>query len=337
MNTIPLSQLSAYRAMRDGFSKCGLELDPVLMGTGLIASLDDVVSGGELADLFDIAWRAAVNHTGDEAIGLKMTPSQPMIGLGSMAHLVLAANDVHSAFQQLSRFTGVISPTTAVGIEITDKLCRLTITLWSGHQSAAQQRYDFMSATLLQGLYWLSGLHLQPLRVLHPFAAPANPKIWEDVFECPVVWGASEFVLEFPASVLSLPVPTADPSIADLSERLAARLLEQQGGSLVAHLRQVVSRQLAKGDPRREQVAAALCMSERTLQRRLTDAGTSFHEVVDQTRRELAQRLLDAGGTSPTEMSDALGFSDPSNFYRACKRWFGRSPGDYKSPGAAAG
>jgi len=47
---------------------------------------------------------------------------------------------------------------------------------------------------------------------------------------------------------------------------------------------------------------------------------------VDDTRRELAQRYFVNGAYSPTEMSFALGFSDPSNFYRACKRWFGRTP-----------
>ena len=83
---------------------------------------------------------------------------------------------------------------------------------------------------------------------------------------------------------------------------------------------------ISKGEPRRETVASVLCMSERTLQRRLTEEGTSFIELVDATRRELAQRYLGNGAFTPTEMSFALGFSDPSNFYRACKRWFGHTP-----------
>ncbi|GAA0759712.1 AraC family transcriptional regulator [Ideonella azotifigens] len=330
MNTIPLRQLSAYRAMLDGFSRFGMDLDTVLMGTGRLRSLDDVVPRVDLADLFDTAWRAAVAHTGDDAIGLKMTPRQPMLGLGSMAHLVMAADDIRCALQQFSRFTGVISPTTSVGLELGPERCRVTLRVSPGHQPAAQQRYDFMAATLLQGFFWVCGLQIRPLVVHHPFPAPADPGPWLEAFGAPVMFGAGEFSMEFPQSILSLPVPTADPSIADLSERLATRLLEQQGGSLVAQVRQVVSRQLPRGDPRREQVAAVLCMSERTLQRRLNEAGTTFHELVDDTRRELAQRFLDSGGATPTEMSFALGFSDPSNFYRACKRWFGRSPGDYR-------
>jgi AraC-like DNA-binding protein len=91
-------------------------------------------------------------------------------------------------------------------------------------------------------------------------------------------------------------------------------------------VRQVLLKHLAKGDPRRESMASLLCMSERTLQRRLTEEGTSFAGLVDEVRRELAQRYFAQGVFTPTEMTFALGFSDPSNFYRACKRWFGHSP-----------
>lgn len=330
MNTIPLRQLSAYRAMHDGFARHGMDLDAVLLADPRVSSLDAVLGSQDLADLFDLAWRAALQQTGDPAIGLKMTPRQPMLGLGSMAHLVLAASDMRSALQQLSRFTGVISPTTSVGLEVAADRCRVTMRLAPGHQPAVQQRYDFMSATLIHGIEWISCQTLKPMRVCHPFPAPADPAPWEQAFGAPVQFGAPEFALEFPLSILDMPVPTADPSIADLSERLAARLIEQQGGSLIARVREVLTRELSRGDPRREQIAAALKLSERTLQRRLHEAGTTFNELVDATRRELAERYLASGSATPTEMSFALGFSDPSNFYRACKRWFGRPPGEVR-------
>jgi AraC-like DNA-binding protein len=330
MNTIPLRQLSAYRAMHDGFARHAMDLDAVLLADPRVGNLDVVLDSLDLADLFDLAWRAALSQTGDPAIGLKMTPRQPMLGLGSMAHLVLAASDMRSALQQLSRFTGVISPTTAVGLDITPSCCRLTMRLSPGHQPAVQQRYDFMSATLVHGIDWISGRSLRPLRVCHPFPAPQDPRPWQEAFGAPVLFSAAEFALEFPLDILSLPMPTADPSIADLSERLALRLIEQQGGSLTARVREVLSKELSRGDPRREQVAAALNLSERTLQRRLHDAGTTFNDLVDATRRELAERYIASGSATPTEMSFALGFSDPSNFYRACKRWFGRPPGEVR-------
>lgn len=330
MNTLPLRQLCAYRAMHDGFSRCGLDLDAFLLGEGGVATLEAVLPATTLADLFDAAWRHAVARTGDPAIGLRMTPRQPLIGLGGMAHLVLAAPDVRTALYQLERFTGVISPTTAMSLEISDSGVRIGVQVSPGARPAASQRFDFMAYTVLQGIWWLLGQVLRPQRVSCPFPAPVDPRPWEEAYGAPVRFGGSVYALDMPRHLLDLPVPTADPMIADLSEQLASRLLALQGGSLVARVREAVSRQLARGDPRREQVAAELRMSERTLQRHLSDLGTSFQDVVDDTRREMARRLLEAGSATPTEMSFALGFADPSTFYRACKRWFGCSPSEFR-------
>jgi AraC-like DNA-binding protein len=85
---------------------------------------------------------------------------------------------------------------------------------------------------------------------------------------------------------------------------------------------------LPKGPPHRDDVAAQMMMSERTLQRRLAEEGTSFTNLVDDTRRELARQSLSAGELSLKMLSFQLGFSEPSAFYRACKRWFGMAPSD---------
>ena len=85
---------------------------------------------------------------------------------------------------------------------------------------------------------------------------------------------------------------------------------------------------LPKGPPHRDDVAAQLMMSERTLQRRLAEEGTSFTNLVDDTRRELARQSLNSGDLSLKMLSFQLGFSEPSAFYRACKRWFGMAPSD---------
>jgi AraC-like DNA-binding protein len=172
----------------------------------------------------------------------------------------------------------------------------------------------------------VTGREIKPVVLHHPGPVPADPTRWQRAFGCPVHFGAPSCRIELALRDLALPIPTADPAVADLCERIATQLAEQQGGSVSLRVRQVLMKHLAKGDPRRESMASMLCMSERTLQRRLTEEGTSFAGLVDNVRRELAQRYFAQGAFTPTEMTFALGFSDPSNFYRACKRWFGRSP-----------
>lgn len=108
--------------------------------------------------------------------------------------------------------------------------------------------------------------------------------------------------------------------------RMTEQAAQEMGEHFTGKVRQAITRILHKGDPRREQVAEILCVSERTLQRRLSEEGTSFAEIVDAVRRERAERMLARGFLTVTQMACELGFSDPSNFYRACKRWFGLSP-----------
>ena len=72
-------------------------------------------------------------------------------------------------------------------------------------------------------------------------------------------------------------------------------------------------------------------MSERTLMRRLQDEGSSYNQLLDATRRELAQRYLRQKNLSLGQITYLLGFADQSNFFRACKRWFDASPSQYRA------
>ena len=77
-------------------------------------------------------------------------------------------------------------------------------------------------------------------------------------------------------------------------------------------------------------LSAALKISRRTLQRRLQTEGTSFQQLLDRARRELAQHYLRTRRNSIRDVAELLGFEDQSNLFRACKRWFGVSPGQYR-------
>ena len=66
-------------------------------------------------------------------------------------------------------------PTTSVGLHVDQDACRITLRISAGKLAVPQQRYDFMAATFLKGMFWLVGEKVNPLRVHHPYAAPADP------------------------------------------------------------------------------------------------------------------------------------------------------------------
>jgi len=331
MKPMLMSDVGWCKAMKDVFTQNGLDADALFNEAGLVVG-DVDVDLPELTDAFSRAWALAVNKTHNPAIGLTK-PTHPLVSLGVLSHVVLAASDVRSALQSLARFTHLASPTASVEMRVVGERCQIGLQIMPGRLPVAPQRYDYLGVTCLRGIHWVTGREVRPLVFHHPGPEPAHPELWREAFGCPVVFNAAECILELPAHELSQPIPTADPTVSDLCERIAAQIAEAQGGSVSVRVRQVLMKHLSKGDPRRETVAATLCMSERTLQRRLTEEGTSFAELVDEVRREAAERYFRHGDFSPTEITFALGFSDPSNFYRACKRWFGRSPSNMRCTG----
>jgi AraC-like DNA-binding protein len=120
--------------------------------------------------------------------------------------------------------------------------------------------------------------------------------------------------------------------LAELHDRFAGEYLRRFDHSQTSYrAREVIIRRLPDGEPRRDQVAGELRMSERTLQRRLGAEATSFAELLDNTRRELAGQYLSRLHLSLAQAAYLLGFTDQSSFFRACRRWFDLSPGQYRS------
>jgi AraC-like DNA-binding protein len=131
---------------------------------------------------------------------------------------------------------------------------------------------------------------------------------------------------------MSAALPTSNSQLAELHERFAGEYLKHFDHAQTSYrAREVIIRRLPDGEPRRDEVAGELCMSERTLQRRLEEEATSFVQLMDDTRRELAEQYLGRLHLSLAQTAYLLGFADQSSFFRACRRWFDLSPGQYRS------
>jgi AraC-like DNA-binding protein len=109
-------------------------------------------------------------------------------------------------------------------------------------------------------------------------------------------------------------------------ELLAARLRETAEPRVVVDVRREVAAQLASDRARLDDVAAALALTPRTLQRKLADAGTSFQAVHDAARQALAEALLRDSRLNLTDVAYMLGYREQSSFNRACRDWFGNTP-----------
>ena len=149
-------------------------------------------------------------------------------------------------------------------------------------------------------------------------------------------FGAPVSSLKFEPSALRWPGREASPRLHETLLGEAEDVLGELTPSVPQHVARVVADRFRGGVPTLGEVSASLAMSQRTLQRNLESEGTTFLEVVDAVRRRLALAHLASGALTLHEISFLLGYSDPSAFSRAFKRWTGQTPGDYRSRSLAA-
>lgn len=163
------------------------------------------------------------------------------------------------------------------------------------------------------------------------WASPSYAEEYRAYHPGPVRFDAPSTQLTLPAEWLSRTCPMADPVMYESSirklEGLARRL--ESDDHVVARVEALIEASGVRGLSL-EQVARRVHLSARTLIRRLKRAGTTYHELLDAHRRASAEALLGNPDFGVAEVSHRLGYGDPANFGRACRRWFGMAPGRYR-------
>ena len=171
-----------------------------------------------------------------------------------------------------------------------------------------------------------------PIAISFAHAPPLNPASFESYFGCPVSFDASRDGLEISNEDCEAPNRLGDAKTSEffethLEKELAA--LSEDAG-LAQRVRIQVSSSLSEGVPVISDVANRLGMSERSLQRRLSEQGYVYQGIVDDARRELSERLLRSSEYSLTEIAFLTGYSEQSTFTKAFKRWNGQTPRSFR-------
>ncbi|MCF4164063.1 AraC family transcriptional regulator [Zavarzinia compransoris] len=179
---------------------------------------------------------------------------------------------------------------------------------------------------------WLAGRRI-PLRAASfRCPEPAYTDDYRTLFTHDLHFGRSRTRLEFDAAVLDLPVKRSEAELKSFLRKAPANILVKyrSNDSLTVRVRQSLRRQPPTEWPDFDTLAAGLHMSASTLRRRLDGEGESYQSIKDSLRRDLAVQCLARGDASVAEIAARLGFSEPSSFHRAFKKWTGLQPREYR-------
>lgn len=311
-----------------------------LRGEDPIAVLAE--GGLDAAKLADPEWRIAaadwrrlmqhcVDLTGDEDFGLLAARQlQPQV-LRSIGLAWLASDTVYDGLRRMIRFNQLLTTASRLRLEEDDDTVRVfsAPTVEPGVPVPAE--VDYGLAVIVRMCRLTLGEYLAPVSVQMTRPAPGDPHPWEYQFAAPVSFHQPCNCLCWSRGDIEEPLVTGDPALARVNDDQSQAYLDSFLSPSTA--REVVGKiieRLPDGPPSQRQIADALHVSNRTLQRKLKEEGTSFMDLLQDTRLQLARKYLRSPGRSVVETAYLLGFSEPSTFSRAFKRWTGRAPADYR-------
>lgn len=251
--------------------------------------------------------------------------------LGPLGMVAQVAPDLRGAFQRLLRHQHVLAGTAFARMhhDPADGTVLFEHLPVEGGDLGARCRREMMIASGLKLARDVSRVWIRPRRVSFRHPAPGDLREHDAFFDCELRFAAAHDGLEFDRETLSIPLPGAD---SDLSRFLVEHLRSLAGDppaaavTLEGRVRQAICIRLGSRSLAMNALSQELGMSPRTLRRRLLERGTSYHEIRDRVRRELADDLLTNPEHTLSEVAFLLGFSDASAFHRAYVRWTGRTP-----------
>jgi AraC-like DNA-binding protein len=275
---------------------------------------------------FFALWMAMEALTGESDLWLKFVRGTEAIGHQPMFVAACYASDYRDGLARIARFKRFTMPE-RFDIDERHGEARIAKTWFYAPGAEPAMSVDVSFAFLLSLGRRGTGMPLTPLRIELTRDGPTTAG-HEEFFGCPIRFGAPADVLIMRSSDLDRPFPGHN---AELMEILTPALDEALGrfqprSSFSERVKVALKRRLASGRPDISAVARDLGTSERTLQRRITEEGSTFRSLVQDSRRELGHKLLSADAADIAEVACLLGFQDVTSFYRAFRGWEGTTP-----------
>jgi AraC-like DNA-binding protein len=310
----------------------GYDLNALLASAGLqredVENPDAVIAPRACAAVFAAAHRARRVPN----LALQLAVHTPVGTTPLLDYLIVSSNSVGQGLERLARYLRLVNPGIRLVVHEGSDPVRVVVERAGGAFET--------ELTVALSLVRFRRETDEQLQAVHAcfMHEPGDVAEYAEVLGCPIRVKASWNGWALPKAAMSLPLRRRDPALREWLERQAADILARMptSGDARDEVRSVLSSQLTAGDLRIDVVARRLATTPRTLQRRLSRAGTSFEVLCDDARKEAAQTYLADTTLSIAEVTYLLGYSEPTAFHRAFRRWHGTTPHAFRTRMASA-
>jgi AraC-like DNA-binding protein len=236
---------------------------------------------------------------------------------------------VGEALKALARFIHIHHSGMRLLIDSRKDVVTLAIDLRGALSRAPRQSTEMALGSLHRIIRSLAGEDWRPLEAHLTHSPPRNRKYYRSFFGCPLVFNAENDALVISARDLERAIPSAHPLIANYLEK-RVEAIDVRRRQWDERVIEVVRTLLNNGDCTADRVAVHFACTRRTIHRHLAECGTSFSEILDAERADLALRLIEDRSRPLASVAEMLGFSAQSAMARWFKGRFGRSISEWR-------
>ena len=330
----PLKILTVVQVLAD----YGTTAEHALAGTGLsIEEVRDPAVRTSVQQLLAVG-RNAVRLCPRPDLGLCVGRRLHVTSYGLYGYALLCAETMRQGFDLSMRYHGLATPVMPVSFTEGDSAGTLHLPshgeLGLLGLNAAEYAFflDMQFALHVTLVHDVMGPWCIPSHASYALPAPVHAELITQTLGCPVVYGAPRSEIHYARECLDRAPHMANPITAAQMSESCERLVQEI--ALQAGMARRVYEQITRTPgrfPGIEQVAAALCMTSRTLSRKLAAEGMTYSDLLARIRHALALDYLRTTRLSMDDIAEALGFSDANSFRQAFRRWSGKSPTEYRA------
>jgi AraC-like DNA-binding protein len=282
-------------------------------------------------------WQEGARLTNDPDFGLHAAERLQPGAFDVLDYAVRTAPTARVALERLARYNRIEHDVAVFAIIDRGHATRVEHRFGDGSQVQSRHSAEFTLASQVVIGSQITGTRMQPRAVEFVHARPASTAEHERLFGVVPRFSMPVNALEWDREDLERPNPNADPALARVMLRHADAVLATYPAPAARssdRVRALIANELATGEITLARAAKALKMSERSLQRRLAEDGLTFDTLLDDVRRQLSLRYLADPTIAVSEVAYLLGYSEPSPFHRAFRRWTGKTPSEARRASA---
>ena len=280
-------------------------------------------------------WALAVDASGDPCFGLRVASYWHPTSYHALGYSWLASRNLEEAFERLVRYSYIINTAARDALYVEksadsfDFIADIDKVIPPPHPIALESGMTVI-LSMCRAAY---GKDFRPLEVTmrHPVSGCADR--FAEIYQAPVRFGQECYSMRIDPAVASESLATANPELVRVNDQIVTDYLARlDRDDIVMRVRKQLIERLPSGRVDEGGIAAAIHMSRRSMQRKLRERGVSFSHLLESTRRELSLQYVRDSQHALNEIAYLVGFSEPANFSRAFKRWYGQPPSRFREP-----